>query len=298
MLIDPATSPDDIVMPGHMFPLRARDGGVLVRAGHTEATVDLCRLAGLYPSAVLCEIKNPDGTMARLPDLKRFGKRHDLKIISIAELIRYRTQRELLIQRVASTTLPTKWGEFKLHAYRSEIDPDEHGALVYGDISGPEPVLVRVHSQCVSGDVFDSLRCDCGGSCLPCSRSSRVEAPSSTAQEGRGIASNKVAPTSYKKARPRHPSKPTKPSVRRGPPHYGIGMQISWTSASEIRLLTNNPPSAPARGYSIEVVERVPIMATPTNQPRYLETKRDKLGHFIEMRGRRSRVDSFSLYFP
>src|SRR4030067_2443778 len=161
-LVDADSRPDDIVMPGHMLPLRARDGGVLVRAGQTEATVDLCKLAGLCPAGVLCEIMRADGTMARMPDLKRFGTRHKLKIISVNDLIRYRLQKDKLVERVAETSLPLPMGDFRVLAYRSVIDPDEHVALVLGDVSTPEPVLVRVHSQCVTGDVFGSLRCDCG----------------------------------------------------------------------------------------------------------------------------------------
>src|SRR5207245_10832424 len=158
----PDPNRSDLGMPAHSGPLRAREGGVLVRAGQPEASVDLGRLGGLQRVAAICELMNPDGTMIRLPQLKRFAARHNLKIISVPELIRYRTQRERLVERVAATVLPTKWGDFTLYAYRSSIDPDEHAALVCGDISTPEPVLVRVHSQCVSGDVFDSMRCDCG----------------------------------------------------------------------------------------------------------------------------------------
>ncbi|MCH7523231.1 MAG: 3,4-dihydroxy-2-butanone-4-phosphate synthase, partial [Chloroflexi bacterium] len=179
VLIDAESRPEDIVMPGHMFPLRAREGGVLVRAGQTEASVDLCKLAGVFPAAVICELMNRDGTMMRLPHLKRFAKRHGIKIISVNQLIRYRTQREKLVDRVAETAVPTRYGEFRLFAYRSDIDPDEHAAFVFGDISGPEPVLVRVHSQCITGDVFHSLRCDCGD---------QVElAMERIAEEGRGV---------------------------------------------------------------------------------------------------------------
>src|SRR5437867_4904290 len=293
VLIDPATKPDDIVMPGHMFPLRARDGGVLVRAGHTEASVDICRLAGLYPAAILCEIKRPDGAMARLPDLKRFAARHGLKIISIAQLIRYRTQRELLIQRVASTMLPTKWGDFKLYAYRSDIDPDEHAALVYGDVSGPEPVLVRVHSQCVSGDVFDSLRCDCGEQMALAMQQIAAEGRGVLVymrQEGRGIGfCNKVRAYQLQEE---HGLDTVEANEALGfaadRRDYGIGMQIlADLDLHKIRLLTNNPAKrAGLEGYGLEVVERVPIMATPNpHNWRYLETKRDKLGHFIDMPG-------------
>ena len=161
-MIDPTTKPNDLGKPGHIFPLRARDGGVLVRAGHTEATVDLARLAGLYPAGVLCEIMNEDGSMARLPQLEILAKKFNIKIASIADLITYRRRHEKLVHRVAEAVLPTKYGEFKMIAYKSEVDTDEHVALVMGDISGKTPVLVRVHSECLTGDAFGSLRCDCG----------------------------------------------------------------------------------------------------------------------------------------
>jgi len=288
VLIDPKTRPDDIVMPGHMFPLRARDGGVLVRAGQTEATIDLCKLAGVYPAGVLCEIMRADGTMARLPHLKRFASRHKLKIISVNELIRYRLRREKLVERVAETTLPLPMGSFRVIAYRSVIDPDEHIALVMGDISTPEPVLVRVHSQCVTGDVFGSLRCDCG--------TQLEESLNRIAQEGRGV-------VVYMRQEGRGIGLHNKlrayalqdngmdtveanralgfPADRRD---YGIGMQILVDlGVREMRLLTNNPSKrAGLEGYGLEVVERVPIITKPNpHNVRYLETKRTKLGHLL-----------------
>jgi 3,4-dihydroxy 2-butanone 4-phosphate synthase/GTP cyclohydrolase II len=288
VLIDPKTRPDDIVMPGHMFPLRARDGGVLVRAGQTEATVDLCKLAGLYPAAVLCEIMRSDGTMARLPDLKRFAARHKLNVISVNELIRYRLQKDRLVERVAETSLPLPMGTFRVIAYRSVIDPDEHVALVMGDISTPEPVLVRVHSQCVTGDVFGSLRCDCGAQL--------EESLNRIAEEGRGI-------VVYMRQEGRGIGLHNKlrayalqdtgmdtvqanralgfPADRRD---YGIGMQILVDlGVREMRLLTNNPTKrAGLEGYGLKVVERVPIIAKPNpHNVRYLETKRTKLGHLL-----------------
>lgn len=293
VLADPSSLPSDIVMPGHMYPLRAREGGVLVRAGHTEATVDLCRLAGLTPAGVLCELMNPDGTMMRMPQLKRFADKHGLKIISISELINYRVQRERLIERVAATTLPTRWGEFTLYAYRSAIDPDEHAALVYGDITTPEPVLVRVHSQCVSGDVFSSLRCDCGEQ-VDLALQRIVEEGRGVfvymRQEGRGIGfCNKVRAYQLQEQQGLDTVEANEAlgfaADRRD---YGIGMQILMDlGLRKIRLLTNNPAKrAGLEGYGLEVVERVPIMATPNpHNRRYLETKRDKLGHFIEMPG-------------
>jgi 3,4-dihydroxy 2-butanone 4-phosphate synthase/GTP cyclohydrolase II len=291
VLIDPATRPEDLVMPGHMFPLRAREGGVLVRAGQTEAASDLARLAGLYPAAVLCEIMKADGTMARLPDLKRFAGRHHLKIISVNQLIAYRVQRERLVQRMAETTMPTRWGNVRLIAYRSMIDPDEHAALVVGDISTPEPVLVRVHSQCVTGDVFHSLRCDCG---------EQVElAVERIAEEGRGVFvymrqegrgigfCNKIRAYALQDGQGLDTVEANEAlgfaADRRD---YGIGMQILVDlGLKQIRLLTNNPSKRVGlEGYGLEVVERIPIIApaNPHNM-RYLEAKRDKLGHLLDI---------------
>jgi 3,4-dihydroxy 2-butanone 4-phosphate synthase/GTP cyclohydrolase II len=291
VLIDSASRPEDLVMPGHMFPLRAREGGVLVRAGQTEAAMDLARLAGLYPAAVLCEIMKTDGTMARLPDLKRFAGRHHLKIISVNQLIAYRIQRERLVQRMAETRLPTRWGEVHLIAYRSIIDPDEHAALVVGDISTPEPVLVRVHSQCVTGDVFHSLRCDCG---------EQVElAMGRIAEEGRGVFvymrqegrgigfCNKIRAYALQDGQGLDTVEANEalgfPADRRD---YGIGMQILVDlGLKQIRLLTNNPQKRVGlEGYGLEVVERIPIIAPPNpHNMRYLETKRDKLGHLLDV---------------
>jgi 3,4-dihydroxy 2-butanone 4-phosphate synthase/GTP cyclohydrolase II len=290
-LVEDDSGPHDIIMPGHMFPLRARDGGVLVRAGHTEASVDLCRLSGLKSVAVLCEVKKADGSMARLPDLKRFAKRHGLKVISVSQIIHYRTERERLIERVATTTLPTQWGNFTIHAYRSDIDPDEHGAMVMGDITTPEPVLVRVHSQCVSGDVFGSMRCDCGEQ-VGMAMSQIAEEGRGVLlymrQEGRGIGfCNKIKAYELQENEGLDTVEANEAlgfaADRRD---YGIGMQILVDlGLTKIRLLTNNPRKrAGLEGFGLQVVERVPIMATPNPYNwRYLETKRDKLGHFIDM---------------
>ncbi len=293
VLADPASVPGDLVMPGHVYPLRVREGGVLVRAGHTEATVDLTRLTGLQPAAVLCELMNPDGTMMRLPQLKRFAARHHLKLITINQLIRHRAQRERLVQRVAATLLPTQWGDFTLYAYRSAIDPDEHAALVLGDVSTPEPVLVRVHSQCVSGDVFGSLRCDCGEQVQLALQRIAAEGRGVFVymrQEGRGIGfHNKIRAYQLQETQGLDTVEANEalgfPADRRD---YGIGMQILLDlGLKEILLLTNNPDKrAGLEGYGLQVVERVPIMATPNpHNRRYLETKRDKLGHFIDMPG-------------
>jgi 3,4-dihydroxy 2-butanone 4-phosphate synthase / GTP cyclohydrolase II len=293
VLADPNATAYDLVMPGHIYPLRAREGGTLVRAGQTEASVDLCHLAGLQPAAAICEMMNPNGTMMRLPQLKRFAARHSLTIISVADLIRYRTQRERLIERVAATTLPTKRGDFTLYAYRSSIDPDEHAALVIGDISTPEPVLVRVHSQCVSGDVFDSMRCDCGEQVNLAMAQIAAEGRGVFVymrQEGRGIGfCNKVRAYQLQEQQGLDTVEANEAlgfaADRRD---YGIGMQIlADLGLRQIRLLTNNPAKrAGLEGYGLEVLERVPIMATPNpHNWRYLETKRDKLGHFIDMPG-------------
>jgi 3,4-dihydroxy 2-butanone 4-phosphate synthase/GTP cyclohydrolase II len=288
VLIDPRTRPNDLVMPGHVFPLRAREGGVLVRAGQTEATVDLCKLAGLYPSGVLCEIMNEDGTMSRLPQLKRFAKRHDLKIISVTQLIQYRIEKEKLVRRVAETVLPTEFGEWKCIAYRAITDPDEHVALVFGDVSGDEPVLVRVHSQCVTGDVFGSQRCDCGEQLRLAMQMIAREGRGVVVymrQEGRGIGlHNKIR--AYKLQDGGMDTVEANealgfPADRRD---YGIGMQILVDlGLKELRLLTNNPEKrAGLEGFGLEMVERVPLIAEPNQHNlRYLETKRTKMGHLI-----------------
>jgi len=291
VLIDSATRPEDLVMPGHMFPLRAREGGVLVRAGQTEAAMDLARLAGLYPAAVLCEIMKADGTMARLPDLKRFAARHHLKIISVNQLIAYRVQQERLVRRMAETTIPTRWGEVGLIAYRSIIDPDEHAALVMGDISTPEPVLVRVHSQCVTGDVFHSLRCDCGEQVELAMERIAEEGRGVLVymrQEGRGIGfCNKIRAYALQDSEGLDTVEANEalgfPADRRD---YGIGMQILVDlGLKKIRLLTNNPSKRVGlEGYGLEVVERIPIIAQPNpHNMHYLKTKRDKLGHLLDI---------------
>jgi 3,4-dihydroxy 2-butanone 4-phosphate synthase/GTP cyclohydrolase II len=292
VLADPDARPEDLVMPGHMFPLRAREGGVLVRAGQTEATVDLCRLAGLRPAGVCCEIMRVDGTMARLPDLKRFASRYNLKIISVSELISYRLRKDRLIERVTETMLPTPYGQFRAVAYKSIIDPDEHLALVIGDITTPEPVLVRVHSQCVTGDVFGSLRCDCGeqiGQALQRIGEEGRGVLLYMRQEGRGIGlHNKLRAYALQDegmdtVEANHAL--GFPADRRD---YGIGMQIlADLGIREMRLLTNNPAKrAGLEGYGLKVIERVPIVVEPNAfNLRYLETKRTKLGHLLGVDG-------------
>ncbi|MCL0098259.1 bifunctional 3,4-dihydroxy-2-butanone-4-phosphate synthase/GTP cyclohydrolase II [Dehalococcoidia bacterium] len=290
VLIDPTTRPDDIVSPGHMFPLRAREGGVLVRAGHTEAAVDLARLAGLYPAAVICEVMNDDGTMARLPDLERLAAEYGLKIVSVAQLIAYRRRHDTLVKRVAEARLPTAYGEFTAIAYRSVIDSDEHVALVKGEVDGDEPILVRVHSECLTGDVFGSLRCDCGKQ-IPMA----MEAIASEGrgvflymrQEGRGIGlHNKIKAYALQDQGmdtvEANEELGFPPDLR----EYGIGAQILVDlGVRNMRLLTNNPKKVIGLGgYGLRVVETLPIMAptTPENV-HYLETKREKLGHLINV---------------
>ncbi|HLC30743.1 MAG TPA: bifunctional 3,4-dihydroxy-2-butanone-4-phosphate synthase/GTP cyclohydrolase II [Dehalococcoidia bacterium] len=288
-IIDPATGPDDIAMPGHMFPLRAKDGGVLERSGHTEAAVDLAKLAGLYPAGVLCEIMNEDGSMARLPQLQEFGVKHRISIISIAQLIAYRRQREKLVHRVAEAQLPTRWGEFTAVAYRSDVDSDEHVALVYGDLAAKEPVLVRVHSQCLTGDVFGSLRCDCGDQMNLALQRIALEGRGVflyMRQEGRGIGlHNKIKAYALQDQGLDTVEANIALGFAPDPRQYGVGAQILVDlGLRRIRLLTNNPKKRVGlEGYGLEVVDQVPIIAPITDHNRrYLETKRDKLGHLLD----------------
>jgi 3,4-dihydroxy 2-butanone 4-phosphate synthase/GTP cyclohydrolase II len=286
VLIAPESTHDDLVMPGHLFPLRARDGGVLVRAGQTEATVDLCKLAGLHPAGVLCEIMRSDGTMARLPDLKRFAQRHHLKIVSVADLIAYRQRHEKLVQRVTETVIPTVQGTWKAIAYRSTIDPEEHVALVMGDIEGDGPVLVRVHSQCVTGDVFGSMRCDCGEQLEKAMQLIADEGRGVIVymrQEGRGIGfHNKLRAYQLQDTGLDTVEANEALGFEADRRDYGIGMQILVDlGLHDIRLLTNNPAKrAGLEGYGLNLVERLPIVIQPNEyNERYLSTKALKLGH-------------------
>ncbi|HLC23510.1 MAG TPA: bifunctional 3,4-dihydroxy-2-butanone-4-phosphate synthase/GTP cyclohydrolase II [Dehalococcoidia bacterium] len=287
-VLDSATKPEDIARPGHMFPLRAREGGVLVRAGHTEAIVDLTRLAGLYPAGVICEILSEDGSMARLPELEAMADRFGFKVVSVADLIAYRRRHEKLVRRVTEAKLPTRYGDFTAIAYRSSIDPGEHVALVRGDVSGDEPVLVRVHSECLTGDVFGSMRCDCGDQVGLAMRAIADEGRGVflyMRQEGRGIGfHNKLR--AYALQDQGMDTVEANVCLGFGPDlrDYGIGAQIlADLGLRNIRLLTNNPKKVVGlEGYGLHVVETVPILAEPNpNNRQYLETKQSKLGHLL-----------------
>ena len=286
-LIDPTSKPDSLARPGHIFPLRYREGGVLKRAGHTEAAVDLARLAGSYPSGVLAEITNDDGTMARLIELEKFAEDHSLLMISIADLIRYRRQREKLVRRVSQARIPTRYGDFNAHVFESILDGVEHIAFVRGDISNEENVLVRVHSECLTGDVFGSLRCDCGVQ-LDFALEKVAEAGSGVVvylrgHEGRGIGlGHKI--DAYKLQDQGRDT--VEANVELGfsadSREYGIGSQILVDlGVTTMRLMTNNPAKyGGLDGFGLEIVERVPVSVTPNSENiSYLRTKKDKLGH-------------------
>jgi 3,4-dihydroxy 2-butanone 4-phosphate synthase/GTP cyclohydrolase II len=288
-MIDPATKPDDLGRPGHIFPLRYANGGVLVRTGHTEASVDLARMAGLYPSGVICEIMAPDGTMGRMPYLEEFAQKHDLHIVSIEDLIAYRRQHEQLVERVADAKLPTRYGDFITVAYSSMVDADEHIALVMGDITPDEPTLVRVHSQCTTGDIFGSLRCDCGPQMDMALEAIAKEGKGVflyMRQEGRGIGlHNKIKAYHLQD----NGMDTVEANVELGfAPDlrwYGIGAQILVDlGVKKLRLLTNNPKKVVGlEAYGLELVDRVPVVIPPNPEnEQYLETKRLKMGHILE----------------
>lgn len=289
-MLDPDTKPEDLARPGHMFPIRAREGGVLVRAGHTEAIVDLARFAGFYPAGVICEIMNEDGTMARLPQLEVMADKFGIKIVSIADLIVYRRRNEKLVERVAEAKLPTRYGEFVVIAYRSKVDPDEHVALVRGDISGDEPVLVRVHSECLTGDVFGSLRCDCGDQITLAMEKIAAEGRGVflyMRQEGRGIGfHNKLRAYALQDQGLDTVEANIALGFDADLRDYGIGAQIlADLGLHKIRLLTNNPKKVIGlESYGLHIVETVDLRTQPTPYNlEYLKTKQIKLGHLLEV---------------
>ena len=286
--IDPATVPADLQRPGHVFPLRARPGGVLQRVGQTEASIDLARLAGLYPAGVICEVLNPDGSMARRPELEGFAARHGLTFITVAQLVSYRLGHERLVHHVAEARLPTPFGEFRIVGYRNDVDAAEHVALVYGDVRGQPGVLVRMHSRCLTGDVFGSGRCDCGWQ-LHSAMRQIAEAGRGVVvyldQEGRGIGLlNKLRAYELQDAGHDTVEANQKLGFKADLRNYGIGAQILLDlGLSSIKVLTNNPMKLVGlEGYGLEIVDRLPLVPAPSDENRsYLDAKRDKLGHLL-----------------
>lgn len=287
-MIDPAAKPEQFTRPGHLFPLRYHPGGVLARAGHTEAAVDLCEMAGMYPAGIVCEIMDEDGSMSRLPALEKFAEFHGLKILSIAQIIAQRRRTERLIERVAEARLPTHYGKFQAIAYKSHVDAGEHIALTIGEWTADEPVLVRIHSECLTGDVFGSLRCDCGDQ-IDLALKQIAEAGNGIflymRQEGRGIGlHNKIKAYSLQDQGldtiEANETLGFEPDLR----HYGVGAQILRDlGVRKLNLLTNNPKKvAGLSGFDLEIVDRIPVEAEVTDENRrYMKTKKARMGHIL-----------------
>ncbi|HON39546.1 MAG: bifunctional 3,4-dihydroxy-2-butanone-4-phosphate synthase/GTP cyclohydrolase II [Pseudomonadota bacterium] len=284
------TKPEDLARPGHVFPLRAREGGVLVRTGQTEGSVDLCRMAGLRPGAVICEVMNDDGTMSRRPQLEAFAREHGLKICTIADIIAYRMRNEILVREAVRAKMPTPYGDFELIGFENDVDKKEHVALVKGDITPDEPVLVRVHSECLTGDVFHSARCDCGDQLHRAMEMIEEEGKGVIVymrQEGRGIGLINKLKAYHLQENGRDTVEANvelgfAPDLR----DYGLGAQILVAlGVRKMRMMTNNPKKIIGlEGYGLEVVERVPIEIPPTEEnKKYLKTKKEKMGHILEV---------------